>query len=178
MKTNYDLENFLKLCRKAQELIFDCLQEEKTSHFFVVCGLEDYLTKLSPIEQIFAVGNYVNCITKKNFYIEIEPQKEIIIADTSKRYKADFYVDYYIGSDNNGGIKEYCLDKPIIVELDGKEYHSSKAQMNYDYERENDLKLAGYDIVRFTGSQIYNDVYSCLDKVCELIKKANKTEIW
>ena len=49
--------------------------------------------------------------------------------------------------------------------------------MNYDYKRENDLKLAGYDIVRYTGSQIYNDVYSCLDKVCELIKKANKTEI-
>lgn len=176
MNETYNLENFLKLCRKAQELIFKSLQTSETSHFFVVCGLDDYLTKLTPIEQIFAIGNYINSLTDNASFIEAEAQKEIYVSGINKKYIADFYVDSYI-ENNKGELKEYRLDKPLIIELDGKEYHSNREQMNYDYDRENNLKIAGYDIIRFTGSQIFNDVYSCLKKVNKLIKKANKTEI-
>lgn len=36
--------------------------------------------------------------------------------------------------------------------------------MNYDYERETALKLAGYDVLRFTGSQVFNTPFACVEK--------------
>lgn len=48
-------------------------------------------------------------------------------------------------------------------------YHSNKEQMNYDYEREQDLQLAGYKIMRFTGSQIFNNPCECVMKVYKYV---------
>ena len=44
--------------------------------------------------------------------------------------------------------------------------------MNYDYERENELKLAGYDIMRFTGSQVYNNPLECIEKIHKYCKQS------
>ena len=60
-------------------------------------------------------------------------------------------------------------DFKLIIECDGFDYHSNKKQMTYDYKRENNLKLNGYDIIRFTGSQIYNDPMDCVKKIMKYI---------
>lgn len=170
------LDNFLCLCNKAQELIFKALQDNKTCHFFSVVEIGDEVSKMSPIEQIFYVGNYISSVAGGNFFIELECQKEIVIVDTDKKYRVDFIVSFYIEKRGDTS-KEYDLIRPIVIELDGKDYHSTTKQINADYERENDLKLQGYDIIRFTGRQVYNDVFGCLDKVCKLIEMADKIEV-
>ena len=171
------LDVFLGLCNTAQEMIFKALRSDDTCHFLNVFWLEDDILDMTPIEQIFYIGNYINEIKKNNFCIELEAQKIISIPKKNKMYRVDFLVSTYTEIDDCGKDIEFLLKKPIAIELDGIKYHSSKKQVNYDYERENCLKLAGYDVVRFTGSQVYNNVFACLDKVCELIKMADKVEV-
>jgi len=49
----------------------------------------------------------------------------------------------------------------IIVECDGRDFHNPF----HDAERDKELKLQGYQIIHFTGSEIYNNVESCLEKI-------------
>ena len=127
-------------------------------------GIPDDISGLTPLEQIFFVGN---TILGKNLYLL--PQTEI--RTNGKRYIADFVVEGFLDWQDRELVGDLLLKKPLVIELDGKEYHSTKKQMNYDYARENDLKLAGYDVMRFTGSQVYNDIYGCVQKVFEYVKK-------
>lgn len=171
------LDNFSCLCRKAQELVFEALACEKTSNLLYIAEIGDEVSTMSPIEQIFYIGNLINSVSGRNFSIELVSQKDICVRGNGKKYRVDFFVGSHIDSFSNFCCKEYILKTPIIIELDGADYHSNKVQMNYDYERENNLKLEGYNVIRFTGSQIYNDVFGCLDKVCEFIKQSEKTKV-
>jgi len=52
-------------------------------------------------------------------------------------------------------------DVKLGVEIDGKEYHHTKQQLANDKKRQNHLKQAGWDIIRFTGSQVFNRAHKC-----------------
>jgi REase_MTES_1575 len=45
----------------------------------------------------------------------------------------------------------------IIVECDGFSYHSDKAKFTSDRQRDRALKAVGFDVWRFSGSEIYMD---------------------
>jgi very-short-patch-repair endonuclease len=45
----------------------------------------------------------------------------------------------------------------LIVECDGYEYHSSKESFEKDRKRDRLLKSKGYDVIRFSGSEIFRD---------------------
>jgi hypothetical protein len=45
----------------------------------------------------------------------------------------------------------------IIVECDGYQYHSDKEAFKRDRQRDRALKARGYDVLRYTGSEIFND---------------------
>ncbi len=45
----------------------------------------------------------------------------------------------------------------IIVECDGFNYHSDKEKFKNDRQRDRALKALGFDVWRFSGSEIYND---------------------
>lgn len=53
----------------------------------------------------------------------------------------------------------------LIVEADGREYHSSQRQRDNDFKRQLYLIKKGYTVLRFSGSQIYGDVVGCVDKI-------------
>lgn len=170
---NEKLKLFLGLCEKTQEIIFDAFGEGGSDFFWMVDF--DYVAKLTPIEQMFEMANWANFATAKGVFLYTSSQSEIFV--NGKKYIVDFLIDgYEIWGKEKPKIKQFYLKKPLIVELDGKEYHSTTKQINHDYQRETDLKLAGYDIIRFTGSQIYNDVYGCVDKVCKYVIKAEKED--
>lgn len=164
--TEFKMFNYL--CDKAKELIF--IYGYKSMKFYDI--LDKYylnvpiVGELTPIEQIMYISFiiYNDCNTNKNLYLDIKLQSFIDCDD--HYYIADFLIDYaYI----NG--KKIELIKPLIIECDGYEYHSNKHQMEYDYTRENDLKVNGYDIIRFTGSQIYNKPIYCAKCVYDYIYK-------
>lgn len=132
----------------------------------------------SPIEQIFFIA-YSVLGAKRNrkikwtrkadgkmrseyMYFELlnfSAQKEEAI--DGKKYFIDFVIDFRPVADNS--------DIRYAIELDGYDYHSSKEQMNRDYERERALQKAGYKVIRFTGSQIYKTPFSCAREVIEII---------
>lgn len=171
---NANLEVFKKLCDKAQEIIFDELESVDGFEFFKVCYLDEDLLKMTPIEQIFYIMGYITADEIKTPLFNIfEPQKKITIKD--KTYYADFYVDKFDIFTKNG-IKTVELDRPIVIELDGYDYHKTKNQLSHDYERENDLKFNGYDVLRFTGTQVYNNARECIRKIYDYIFKMLKNQ--
>jgi hypothetical protein len=62
-------------------------------------------------------------------------------------------------------------DQMIVIELDGHDYHKTKEQRTNDAKRERELKLLGWDVIRFTGSEIYQDVTKCVAQVLEIIDR-------
>jgi hypothetical protein len=45
----------------------------------------------------------------------------------------------------------------IVVECDGFEYHSDKVVFIHDRKRDRSLKAAGYEVLRYSGSEIHKD---------------------
>lgn len=64
-------------------------------------------------------------------------------------------------------LSRYCVDilitqKPIVIEADGAHHHLRKKQ---DMERDAALTEAGYQVFRFTGTQINRDSVACVAEV-------------
>lgn len=116
----------------------------------------------SSIETLFYNAfEYVRAIDRKNRedYFLI-PQKEIEI--DNKLYRVDFMFINYLN------------DKKIVIECDGYEYHSSKEQIVKDNQRQRDLENAGYIVIRFLGTEIFNNPINC---VYDVYKRANLFDI-
>ncbi|HEX6069702.1 MAG TPA: type IV toxin-antitoxin system AbiEi family antitoxin domain-containing protein, partial [Longimicrobiaceae bacterium] len=72
------------------------------------------------------------------------------------------------------GLEVDCLFRAarLIVEIDGFTYHSSSTAIERDHSRDQALYLAGYDVVRFTWSQIDQQPDRVLAKVAGALARA------
>lgn len=60
----------------------------------------------------------------------------------------------------------------VIVEADGHDYHEkTKAQAAKDKRRDRFLQDKGYNVLRFTGSEITRDPFKCAEEVDSFISK-------
>lgn len=167
-----------KLCFKAKFMLFKymCINNDFTL-YEAYEGCFDGLLNLTPIEQIFKVGFWIYDIDvnqKQGISMSCQLGTQENIVCNNKTYFADFIIGGYEQCEVDDGTTYsnfYALKNPLIIECDGFDYHSRKKQMAHDYERENNLKLAGYDIMRFTGSQIYTEPMKCIEQVVEYIKQ-------
>jgi len=57
----------------------------------------------------------------------------------------------------------------IAIELDGHDYHKTKAQRTNDARRERFLEREGWRVIRFTGSEVYRDARYCVNEVLDFI---------
>ena len=65
----------------------------------------------------------------------------------------------------------YITDKyKLDIEIDGKNWHTSKKDRLYDYIRERYLMRKGYIIYRFTGEEIFKNKTKCILEIKEFIK--------
>lgn len=167
-KLTSELTSFLNLCDKAKEIVFAtyCKCKLDGKHFMKTdFVLKEYLVNLSPIEQILAVAiMFYEKVSTSKPKIKLNIKYQETISIEGSKYIADFVI-YSAVVDN----KTKKLSKPIIIECDGYEYHSKKEQMSRDYKRERALKLNGFDILRFTGSQIYNEPIVCVREIAKYI---------
>lgn len=180
---DFAFSEYSAMCEKAKSFVFNylLLQKDNETYLDMFSNYEVFNSKLTPIEQIFYVAfrlytaDFSTDITQKTIIPfnamlneEIAPQQEVICE--GKKYIIDFSIDF---SRKCVGNERYVYpefkDLKYAVELDGYNYHSSKKQMEYDYERENNLKKFGYIVVRFTGSQVYNKPLSCVDTLVKII---------
>jgi hypothetical protein len=59
----------------------------------------------------------------------------------------------------------------IIVECDGFQYHSSKSAFINDRKRDRLLKSEGYEVLRYSGSEIHKDPISTSSDLFEFLKR-------
>ena len=173
----HELDTFLKLPRKVQESMWLDLKGRQVEPelFDVAYDFDTYEQCESPIEIIFAyhwdkyyLENKISVDT-----LTICPQ-ETITTNDGKVYRADFLIYYSevreIAPDN---LVEFTSE--VIVECDGHNFHEkTKAQVKKRNDRDYDLKMSGYDVIHFSGSEIYNNPDECVKKVVEYLKKNAK----
>ena len=115
----------------------------------------------SPIEQILALylddlqGAFLRV---KRESVIICPQCEVFTP--SGRYRADFVVACSVNGHQFS----------IVVECDGHDFHEkTKMQAARDKQRDRAMAVAGFHVLRFTGSEIVRDPFRCATDVGDLI---------
>ena len=120
----------------------------------------------SPIEKLFLIEwEYRNKINTYNEYFYIMPQYKI------NNYRVDFMM--YFHTDKKWmGKKSECpeehKEKSLIVELDSHLWHGTNPeQFTKEKERERELQREGWNVMRFSGREIYRNVEKCVEEVFE-----------
>jgi very-short-patch-repair endonuclease len=116
----------------------------------------------SPIERMLGVGLYNTQsyweTLADNRALNIFPQMDITCG--KKIYRVDFEINTIV----NG------KEKSVVIECDGHEFHEkTKQQAIKNRQRERDLIKIGYTVVRFTGSEIFNNLYKCINEIREIL---------
>lgn len=163
---------FDKLPQRCKEMFFEFLndtsiREKERAMFPCVCSF-DYSECESPIEVIFAFSFEIVAFCNGDFSssMYLIPQYEI---DTkTKRYRVDFVFDT---NECESPYIHFEKSFKLVIECDGHDFHEkTKAQVKKDNERDMALKMAGYDVLHFSGSQIYNEPFECAKQVLDYIQ--------
>ena len=152
-----DVENFMKAPRIAQEIYFMGVDMTDLPAEYSYYNLEPPMLPfdLTPIETILSIAYQVYTLHKTKNTQHLESQYDVYL-ENEKHYIIDFY----------------DKETNLAIECDGHEFHQkTKEQVAHDNERELDLKMAGYNIIRFSGSQIYNKPFECARDIYEYIQK-------
>lgn len=129
------------------------------------CINESLIDCESPIEQLLAIeleDLRLDRIVNFNPFIDvvgIDKQQEVIA--NNKKYRVDFLIPVIYKNQEN---------ITFIVECDGYEFHQkTKKQVESDNKRQRDLQESGYEVIRFSGTEIYHKPYQCALTVKNII---------
>ena len=164
------LKEFNQLPERAQMLWFEYMWETAmrdscdTIMFLTEKGFETDGCK-SPIEQIFKFAFSIYTFNHHDVEFTdglcLETQYKIEVA-SGKRYVADFVLHHEFAKSGS---------PYLVIECDGHEYHKlTKEQVENDNNRDFDIKQSGYDILHFSGSQIYKAPIACAEKAFKYFK--------
>lgn len=174
-KITYDLldkggYNFLKI--DLVDTVKQYIDFEMMNYEFSF--LESLVGCESPLEQLFALtmDNFgLTTMVKFNPEIDvltIENQYEVVISGNT--YRLDFYIPVEYRKNNTIKLKKFA------IEIDGHEFHQkTKKQVERDNERTRNLQLEGYEVIRFSGTEIYHKPHQAVSTLISLIlAKANE----
>lgn len=169
----YILSKFDYMSERSRALFFTHLfsgtiDANRLINFVLAWDAFDKSSYQSPIEEIFALAYRLHLLEYDKPYEEIiplYPQEKINI--DGKIYFADFLIDpmrtEWVRYETNDIYR-------LVIECDGHDFHEkTKAQVERRNERDMDLKSAGYDVLHFSGSQIYRDPDKCAEDVFEYV---------
>lgn len=147
-------KEFCKLPERAKVLFFDLFFNSDETPFNVIDF--EVLDSNSPMEQLFDFAF--------KYYLLQYPLLSCVFLDSQYLIKCEehnYYADFHLMINCEG---EFCETK-LLIEIDGHDFHEkTKEQVAKDKERELNIKMQGYDIIRFSGSQVYNDPIDCVKK--------------
>lgn len=111
--------------------------------------------------------------------LTIEPQARLgeVRVDFLLRYRS--YGPWFPGEVTvPGGKRMPGVQKNLIVECDGHDFHErTKAQASNDRRRDRFLQQLGYPVYRYTGSDIWKDVFRCAgEAVGFIVDRAEKAK--
>lgn len=103
-------------------------------------------------------------VKKKVRSLRFQPSKtgaQKLLAEKLRDDKISFMENQWLeGMEVDIFLPEYYL----VIEIDGF-YHLSVGQQAKDLQKDQRLQAAGYHVLRFTNSQIYQDCKECLQKI-------------
>lgn len=151
--------------------------------FSIACTLDVLFDQCeSPIERMFLSALICACNNKEIgiavYSDERYPQFENLPPYTSSclhiypqeqigDYRVDFLLTLIL-DDHMTFLEDHsgCLvsgKSQLVIECDGHDFHEkTREQASRDKERDRALQNCGYTVFRFTGSDIYNDAFSCV----------------
>lgn len=119
----------------------------------------------SPIEQLLAM--YLENMNLRNIYLYnpyidvVEIEKQVEIKCVQRKYRVDFLIPVVYKNQEN---------KCFVIECDGHEFHQkTKEQVERDNTRTRDLQKAGYETIRFSGTEIWHRPHRCANEVLNII---------
>lgn len=118
----------------------------------------------SPIEKMLGYQLVLEAMVfKETFLIEsIDVWCQDEFKFGSKVYRADLTL--YIRNEQ----KDYVF----IIECDGHEFHEkTKEQAKRDKSRDRAFMRNGFRVVRFTGSEIFNDTKACIEELFRIVER-------
>ena len=65
----------------------------------------------------------------------------------------------------------FCKNIKLALECDGDEYHLKEKDVKYDKSRDNDLKSKGWNVLRYTSTEINNKIDEVIFQVKEAINE-------
>ena len=124
----------------------------------------------SPIEMLMinAIDDKANELMEKdnNWEIHINPQWTFKV--DGNNYKVDIGLQIIYMTEK----KYNSFSQSYFIECDGYDYHyRNKKQVTKDRKRERKLMKRCRNLIRFTGTEIYNDVENCVEELFDIIKK-------
>lgn len=130
------------------------------------CNIDEALFDCeSPIEQLLSIEFEVMGLTNLVMYnpfidvLAVEKQKKIKCGKNT--YRVDFYIPVIY--ENQESIR-------FVVECDGHEFHQkTKEQVEKDNIRMRDLQKEGYEIIRFSGTEVWHKPRKCATEVLNII---------
>jgi len=82
---------------------------------------------------------------------EVPAERQLFVHEGANTYCLDFGI--------------FCKEGKIDVECDGKAYHTTQEDREEDRLRNNELASYGWIVLRFTGSEINQNVRKCVKKI-------------
>lgn len=156
--TEMYLDWFLNRPQKVQQLMMLIIMNQHLALSIESLNID------SPIEEIF--------ITAFDLFIKFQNKENIMLFSQypieidNKKYIVDFYFE------KDPYVNEIDTDRKIVIECDGYDFHQkTKEQVQRDNEREYNLKMAGYEVIRFSGSQIFKEPFKCAEDTYNFIMK-------
>lgn len=117
----------------------------------------------SPIEEILGkalareTGDDGAC--RDNYGDLVHTSMKCQVEILNGKYRVDFLLTSNKQEDGNPVFNK----PPLIIECDGHNFHEkTKEQARRDKQRDRECLLAGYGVMRFTGSEVYNNVEKCI----------------
>lgn len=141
---------------KRVDKIFSLNSSDCEIHF-----IESLLDCESPIEQLLSIAltdiGITDIMSFNPFIdvIEVEKQKEYTFG--GKTFRADFTLPTHFRTlDGKDIFKHY------IIECDGHEFHQkTKEQVERDNERTRLFQQNGYEVLRYSGTEVYHKSHQC-----------------
>lgn len=141
----------------------------------------------SPAERLFLLGGMVTSNADSGGVVSIRFKTDSEEGDhlgmlfpprTSDEEDLEISQQRWIGQHR----VDFCIESAALaIEIDGHEFHEkTKEQAQSDKRRDRDIARAGYQVIRFTGSEVYSNpgavIKECFDLATSIISQREGKE--
>lgn len=177
-KVKESFKNFEKNLSERVGKVEGRLEERLAGHIedFLLTTVGNLEECESPIEKLLALelDRVVNNseINRIADVFDWSPQKEIVVFDGLKKektYRVDFIFEFVLFGRCDG---RPSFEYKFAIECDGHDFHEkTKEQAARDKQKDRDLMQHGITVIRFTGSEIYENPYGSASEAIQIMEK-------